>query len=107
MKKANKAENMAATDILRRKILLKNAIDIQSTYISTMSNERRGMKQSLILTGCPKLAQKYYKAWRHDKVAQIIHWMLYKKIACERYGILLCRLTRNLTATDRIIFAIG
>ena len=27
-----------------------------------------------ILTECTTLAQKQYKSWRHDKIAQMIHW---------------------------------
>ena len=30
---------------------------------------------------CKMLAQKYYKNWRHDNVAQIIHWR-----PCEKLG---------------------
>ena len=32
-----------------------------------------------IVSSCEKLTQKYYKQWRHDKVAQILHWNLCKK----------------------------
>ena len=33
---------------------------------------------------CKILAQKYLKNWRHDKVAQIIHWRLFEKLGFER-----------------------
>ena len=29
---------------------------------------------------CQQLAQKQYKGWRHDKVAQIVHWKLCRKL---------------------------
>ena len=34
---------------------------------------------SHIVSSCEKLTQKHYKQWRHDKVAQILHWNLCKK----------------------------
>ena len=36
---------------------------------------------SHILAECKMLAQNQYRLWRHDKVAQIIHWQF-----CERYN---------------------
>ena len=27
-----------------------------------------------LVAECKMLAQKYYKNWRHDKVAQVVHW---------------------------------
>ena len=32
-----------------------------------------------IVSECKTLAQKQYKHWRHDKVAQVIHWDLCKR----------------------------
>ena len=32
-----------------------------------------------IFSECKMLAQKQYKNWRHDKIAQVIHWELCKK----------------------------
>ena len=32
-----------------------------------------------IVSECGKLAQKQYKQWRHDKVAQAIHWQICKE----------------------------
>ena len=31
-----------------------------------------------IVSECPMLAQNQYKKWRHDKVAQVLHWNLCK-----------------------------
>ena len=28
-------------------------------------------------------AQNYYKNWRHDKVARVVQWNLYKKFGCN------------------------
>ena len=35
-----------------------------------------------IVAECKMLAQKYYKNWRHDKVAQVVHRRL-----CKSYGL--------------------
>ena len=35
-----------------------------------------------ILAGCKMLAQCQYKNWRHDKVAQALHWEI-----CKKYGL--------------------
>ena len=35
---------------------------------------------SYITAECKKLAQNQSKNWRHDKVAQVVHWNLCKKI---------------------------
>ena len=37
-----------------------------------------------ITTECKKLAQNQYKSWRHDKVAQAIHWNLCKQFNLRR-----------------------
>ena len=34
-----------------------------------------------VVAECTMLPQKYYKNWRYDKVAHVIHWRL-----CERFG---------------------
>ena len=35
-----------------------------------------------ILAECKMLAQCQYKNWRHDKVAQVLHWEI-----CKKYGL--------------------
>ena len=35
---------------------------------------------ALIVSECQQLAQAQYKGWRHDKVAQIVHWKLCQKL---------------------------
>ena len=37
-----------------------------------------------IVSECKKLAQKQYQCWRHDKVAQVIHWGLFGKLGYDR-----------------------
>ena len=37
-----------------------------------------------IVSECKKLAQKQYRCWRHDKVAQVIHWDLCEKLGYDR-----------------------
>ena len=37
-----------------------------------------------IVSECKKLAQKQYRCWRHDKVAQVIHWGLFGKLGYDR-----------------------
>ena len=38
-----------------------------------------------IVSECQQLAQVQYKGWRHDKVAQIVHWKLCQKLGLD-YG---------------------
>ncbi len=39
---------------------------------------------SHIAVECKMLAQKYYKCWRHYKVAQVIHWRFCERLNFER-----------------------
>ena len=39
---------------------------------------------SHIVSECRKLAQKQYRCWRQDKVAQVFHWDLCGKLGFER-----------------------
>jgi len=51
-------------------------------YLSFSSKEtgkEREETDSHINEECKKLAQNQYKNWRHDKVAQVLHWNLSKK----------------------------
>ena len=36
-----------------------------------------------IVSECQQLAQAQYKGWRHDKVAQIVHWKLCQKLGLD------------------------
>ena len=46
--------------------------------------EEREETVGYIVVECKMLAQKYYKNWRHDKVAQVVHWRLCKSYGLER-----------------------
>ena len=37
-----------------------------------------------IVSEYKKLAQKQYRCWRHDKVAQVINWLLCGKLGYDR-----------------------
>ena len=39
---------------------------------------------SHIVAECKKLAQKQYRCWRHDKVAQVIYWDLCEMLGYDR-----------------------
>ena len=39
---------------------------------------------SHIVSECKKLDQKQYRCWRHDTVAQVIHWELCGKLGYDR-----------------------
>ena len=39
---------------------------------------------SHIVSECNKLDQKQYRCWRHDTVAQVIHWELCGKLGYDR-----------------------
>ncbi|CAH3176921.1 unnamed protein product [Porites evermanni] len=43
------------------------------------TGKERAETDSHITAECKKLAQNQYKNWRHDKVAQVLHWNLSKK----------------------------
>jgi len=39
---------------------------------------------SHIVSECKKLALKQYRCWRHNKVAQVIHWYPCEKLGYDR-----------------------
>jgi len=45
--------------------------------MTKISSEREEIVAHIV-SECSKLAQKQYKQWRHDKVAQVLHWQLCK-----------------------------
>ena len=54
---------------------------IDKVDISTLCRicSEREKSVAHIVSECGKLAQKQYKHWRHDKVAQAIHWQICKE----------------------------
>ena len=51
--------------------------------LSKEAGKERAETDSHITAECKKLAQNQYKNWRHDKVAQVLHWNLSKKFNLE------------------------
>ena len=70
------AQDQAISTNNHRKVILKEDISPLCRVCGT-SNET----VSHILSECPALAQCEYKTWRHDLVAQAIHWKL-----CQKWG---------------------
>ncbi len=79
LKKETEGTILAALDQALRTNAIKNVIEKQN--ISPLCRMCGKWEEAIahIVAECPKLAQKQYKAWRHDKVAQVIHWKLCKK----------------------------
>ncbi|CAH3046938.1 unnamed protein product, partial [Porites lobata] len=73
-KKESEGIIMAAQDLALRTNSVKKPIDNQnvSPACRIMCREREETVSHLVAE-CTSLAQKYFKAWRHDKVAQVIH----------------------------------
>ena len=79
LKKESEGFLMAAQDQALRTNSVKKRIDNQNV---SPTSRMCGMKEetvSHILAECTALAQKQYKLWRHDRVAQVIHWKLNEK----------------------------
>ena len=79
MKKETEGLLTAAQDQALRTNYIKNKIDkLDVSPMCRMCGEREETV-SHITAECKKLAQNQYKNWRHDKVAQVIHWNLCKR----------------------------
>ena len=72
---------MAAQDQALRTNAIKKMIDKQDISPMCRLCGEREETISHVVAECKMLAQKQYKVWRHDKVAQVIHWKL-----CQRFG---------------------
>ena len=79
MKKDTEGLLTAAQDQALRTNYIRNKIDRQDVSPMCRLCGERKETVSHITTECKKLAQNQYKSWRHDKVAQAIHWNLCKK----------------------------
>ena len=55
-------------------------------YQKNVDYVEKRMKRLRTLYECQQLAQVQYKAWRHEKVAQIIHWKLCQKLGLNHGG---------------------
>ena len=81
LKKETEGLLMAAQDQALRTNSIKCRVDKQKVSPSCRMCGEREETVAHVTAECKMLAQKYYKNWRHDKVAQIIHWRL-----CEKLG---------------------
>ena len=83
LKKETEGMVMAAQDQALRTRYIKKVIDKEDISASCRLCGERDETISHILSECKMLAQNQYKNWRHDKVAQIIHWELCKENGIE------------------------
>ena len=81
LKKETEGLLMAAQDQALRTNNVKCHIDKQNISPLCRMCRERDETVSHITAECSKLAQKQYRHWRHDRVAQIIHWKF-----CDRYN---------------------
>ena len=72
-KKETEGLIIAAQNQALRTNSIKNRIDKQQVSPACRLCGERDETVSHIVAECKMLAQKYYKSWRHDKVAQVIH----------------------------------
>ena len=84
IKKETEGLIMAAQDQALRTNAIRKYIDKQDVSPVCRMCGERDETISHILTECSKLAQKHYKSWRHDKVAQILHWETCGRIGVQR-----------------------
>ena len=82
LKKETEGLITAAQDQALRTNSIKNSIDKQQVSPACRLCGERDETVSHIVAECKMLAQTYYKSWRHDKVAQVIHWR-----HCHRFKI--------------------
>ena len=83
LKKATEGTLMAAQEQAIRTRSIKHHIDKENiSPLCRICGEREETVAHLI-SECKNLAQKQYKQWRHDKIAQVIHWQLCKDYNLE------------------------
>ena len=63
---------------------VKKLIDNQNVSAACRMCGEREETVSHLVAECIALTQKQYKSWRHDMVAQVIHWDLSEKCGFER-----------------------
>ncbi len=84
IKKETEGLIMAAQDQALRTNAIKKYIDKVDISPKCRMCGDRDETISHITTECSALAQKQYKNWRHDKVAQIIHWEFCGRVGVKR-----------------------
>ena len=75
---------MAAQDQALRTNSIERLIDNQNVSARCRMYGESDETISHIVSECKKLAQKQYWRWRHDKVAQAIHWDPCRKLGYDR-----------------------
>jgi len=82
LKKATEGTIMAAQEQAIRTRSIKHHIDkVETSPLCRFCGDREETISHLV-SECSQLAQKQYKHWRHDKVAQVLHWQL-----CKDHGL--------------------
>ena len=84
LKKETEGMIMAAQDQALRTNSIKRIIDRQNVSEKCRMCGEGDETVSHIVSECKKLVQKQYRCWRHDKVAQVIHWDLCGKLGYDR-----------------------
>lgn len=83
LKKATEGTIMAAQEQATRTRWIRHHIDKEDiSPLCRLCGEREENVAHLV-SECTQLAQKQYKHWRHDKVAQVLHWQLCKDFGLE------------------------
>ena len=80
LKKETEGMIMAAQDQALRTRYIGKEIDKEDISAECRLCNERNETVSHIVSECKMLAQNHYKNWRHDKIAQILHWKL-----CQLY----------------------
>ena len=82
LKKETEGMLTAAQDQALRTRYIRKVIDKEDISAMCRLCGERDETIAHIVSECKMLAQKQYKQWRHDKVAQIIHWDI-----CRKHGL--------------------
>ena len=81
LKKETEGMIMAAQDQALRTRYIRKEIDKEDISAECRLCNERNETVSHIVSECKMLAQSHYKNWRHDKIAQILHWNCVSYIA--------------------------
>ena len=78
LKKAAEGNIMAAQEQAIRTRSIRHCIDKENISPFCRLCGERDETVAHLVTECKTLCQTQYKKWRHDKIAQVIHWQLCK-----------------------------
>ena len=79
LKRETEGMLMAAQGQALRTKYIRKVIDKEDVAATCRLCGERDETVAHVVSECKMLAQKQYKNWRHDKIAQVIHWQLCKK----------------------------